>query len=91
MALNLIRSILRDQKEDKEFLAMTVDAAEAYVRFDPLASAQGWLDLAEAYTLVGNASKAKESAKRAITQAAKDPLADRPQIEKEARRFGASP
>ncbi len=91
LTLNLIRSILRDQKEDKEFLAMTVEAAEAYLRFDPLTSAQGWLDLAEAYTLVGNASKAKESARRAITQAAKDPVADRPQVEKEARRFGASP
>jgi hypothetical protein len=79
---------LRDRKESKELLALSVRAAEALVRIDGGKDAQSLLRLADAYDVSGDKAKAKEYAGKALEAADKDPSASKEDIEKEARRLG---
>jgi thiol-disulfide isomerase/thioredoxin len=87
--LTLAYSILRNEKESKESMALAVRAAEACVHIDDGKDAQSLLNLADAYFVSGDKTKAKEYAHKAIDAAAGDSAAVRQDIEKEARRLGA--
>lgn len=87
--LTLAYSILRNDKESKESLALAVRAAEACVRIDGEKDAQSLLNLADAYLVGGDKAKAKEYARRAIEAAAGEPPDFRQDIEKRARELGA--
>ena len=87
--LGLAYSILRNEKESKESLALAVRAAEACVRIDGGKDAQSLLNLADAYFVSGDKARAKEYARRAIDAASGDSSASQQQIEKEARKLGA--
>jgi len=89
VVLELAYSILRNEKESKDLLALALRAAEARVRIDGGRDARGLLDLADAYLVVGDKARAKEYARRAIAAAAGEPSDLRQDIEKEARRLGA--
>ena len=80
---------LREEKESKELLPLAVRAAEALVRIDGGTDAQNLLNLADAYSVSGDAAKAKEYAQKAIDAAAEEPATERQEIEKEARKLGA--
>jgi thiol-disulfide isomerase/thioredoxin len=87
--LELVYSILRNEKESKEFLALALRAAEAHVRIDGGRDAHSLLNLADAHLLNGHKAKAKEYARRAIAAAAGESDAYQQHIEKAARRLGA--
>jgi tetratricopeptide (TPR) repeat protein len=87
--LGLAYSILRDQKESKELLALAMKAAEAHVRIDGGKDAQSLLNLGEAYLVSGDKAKAKEYTRRAIEAAANESADVRQEIEKEVRRLGS--
>jgi thiol-disulfide isomerase/thioredoxin len=81
-------SILRDQKENADMLALARKAAEAHVQIDGGQDAQSLLNLGEAYFTSGDKAKAKECANKAIAIAANEPAAIREHVEKEAKRLG---
>jgi thiol-disulfide isomerase/thioredoxin len=87
--LALASSILRNEKESKESLALAVRAAEACVRIDGGKDAQSLLSLADAYFVSGDKAKAKEYACKAIVAADGESSAFKESIEKEAHRLGA--
>jgi hypothetical protein len=87
--LGLAYSILRNEKESKELLALAVRAAEAHARLDGGKGAQSLLDLADAYHVSGEKAKAREYARRAIAAAQAESPDFRRHIEKAARRLGA--
>jgi thiol-disulfide isomerase/thioredoxin len=86
--LGLAYSILRNEKESKESLALAVKAAEAVVRIDGGKDARSLLNLADAHLVSGDTAKAKEYARKAIEAAAGEPPTVREEIEKAARRLG---
>jgi thiol-disulfide isomerase/thioredoxin len=87
--LTLVASILRlgDGKEDKELLAVAVKAAEAEVRLTGGMDAQALLNLASAWSVAGDAAKAKDCARKAVKAAAGEPAAAKELIEREARKL----
>jgi hypothetical protein len=91
LALGLASSILRrgDGREDRELLALAVKAAEAEVGIGGGNDARTLINLADAYFVSGDNTKAKEYARKAVDAAAGEPAAFRQYIEKEARRLGA--
>jgi thiol-disulfide isomerase/thioredoxin len=88
--LEMSSGLLHDRTESKDLLALAARAAEAVVRIDGGANAWSLIRLADAYFVSGDKAKAKEYARRAIEAAAEESTADREEIEKEARRFGAA-
>jgi thiol-disulfide isomerase/thioredoxin len=86
--LGLACSILRNEKESKESLALALRAAKAVVRIDGGVDAQSLVNLADAYLINGDAAQAKLYARRAIEAAAGETSDFRQEIEKEARRLG---
>jgi thiol-disulfide isomerase/thioredoxin len=89
VVLELAYAHLRDQKENKELVALAVRAAEALVRINGGKDAWSLLRLADAYLVSGDKAKAKEHARKAIDAAAGESSAFQQEIEKEARRLGA--
>jgi hypothetical protein len=87
--LTLAYSILRNEKESKESLALAVKAAEACVRIDSGKDPQSLLHLADAYFVSGDTAKAKKYGRQAIEAAAEELPTVQQDIEKEARRLGA--
>lgn len=87
--LGLAYSILRNETQSQEFLALAMRAAEAHVRIDGGKGAQSLLNLAEAYLARGDKDKAKEYAGRAIAAAAAESSTFQRHIEQEARKLGA--
>jgi thiol-disulfide isomerase/thioredoxin len=87
--LDMAYSLLRDQKESIELLALAVRAAEALVRIDGGKNALSLLRLADAWLVSGDKAKAKVYARKAIDAAVGESAAFRQDIEKEAQRFGA--
>jgi thiol-disulfide isomerase/thioredoxin len=87
--LTLAYSILRNEKQNKESLALAVKAAEACVRIDGGKDPEHLIHLADAYHVHGHTAKAKEYARRTVEAAAGESAAFREAIEKEAERLGA--
>ena len=85
--LGLAYSILRNEKDSKESLALAVKAAEACVRFEGEKDAQSLLNLADAYFVNGEKSKAKEYARRSIDAPATESKSFQQYVEKEAQRI----
>lgn len=82
--------ILRTEgQKNEELLALAVRAAEAAVRIEGGKDAQCLIELANAYSAVGDKAKAKEYARKASVAASGEPSALKESIEKEARRLGA--
>lgn len=80
---------LRDQQENKEFVALAVRAAEAVDRIYGGKDPSSLLRLADAYLVRGDKVKAKEYARQAIRAGAGEAPTVREEIRKEAQRFGA--
>jgi thiol-disulfide isomerase/thioredoxin len=89
VVLELVYSILRNETESKDLLALALRAAEARVRIDGGGGAQSLLNVAGAYLANGDRAKAKEYARRASEAAAGEAPPFRQEIEKEAQRLGA--
>jgi hypothetical protein len=89
VVLELAYSILRNERESKELLALAVRAAEAHVHIYGGKDAESLLHLADAYLVSGDKVKAREYAQRAIAVAVGESAAFRQDVEREARRLGA--
>src|SRR5205085_2072829 len=89
VVLELAYSILRNEKENKDLLALAVRAAEVRVRIDGGRDARSLLNLSDAYLVSGDKAKAKEHARKAIDAAAGESSTFQQDIEKEARKLGA--
>lgn len=89
LLLELAYSILRNEKENKDSLALAVTAAEAHVRIEGGKGAQSLINLADAWFVSGDKAKASEYARKAIEAAAEESAPFQQHIEKEARKLGA--
>jgi thiol-disulfide isomerase/thioredoxin len=87
--LQLVYLTLCTKKERKELHDLIVRSAESLVHVDGGAEPESLLRLADAYLVSGDKAKAKDCARKAIDAAAGESLADRQEIEKKARSFGA--
>jgi thiol-disulfide isomerase/thioredoxin len=85
--LGMAYSILRNEKENKDLLALALTAARARVDIDGGTNARSLLDLAEASLVCGDKARAKECARQAVEAAAGEASGERREIENEARRL----
>jgi thiol-disulfide isomerase/thioredoxin len=86
--LEFVYANLCDRNESKDFVALTVKAAEALIRIDGGTNAWSLLRLADAYHVNGDTAKAKEYAGMAIGAAAEESSTFKQEIEREAQRLG---
>jgi thiol-disulfide isomerase/thioredoxin len=85
--LECLYIILREKKEDKELLALALQAAQTRVAADGGTVPYSLLNLADAYLVSGDREHAKECVRRAIHAVADEPADVRQEIETEVRKL----